>query len=209
MQIAFIGYGELGRQIHSLIQQASSAGEAIFFDDNLWQEKKANAFPFEAYEDDLYKNYSFIVSLGYKQLPAKQKTIRRLDELGRNIYSFIHPSCFVNSSAVIENGVVAYPMCNIDKDVKIRKGVLLNNSVTISHNTTIEDCCYVSPGAILSGNVTVGENTFIGAGVIVANNINIGKNVIIGIGTVVTQDIGDNSSVIGNPMKFVNRLHLE
>jgi sugar O-acyltransferase (sialic acid O-acetyltransferase NeuD family) len=208
MKIAFIGYGELGRQIHTLIQQTGSATEAIFFDDGLYQQKQVNAFPFETYPDELYKDYSFIVSLGYKQLPAKQKIIKRLDDLGRSIYSFIHPSCFVNTSAMIENGVVAYPMCNIDKEVKIGKGVLLNNSVTISHNTAIGNCCYVSPGVVLSGNVTIGENTFIGAGAIVANNITIGINVTIGIGTVVTEDVADNSAVIGNPMKFVNGLHL-
>ena len=208
MKIAFIGYGELGRQIHALIRQTGAAAEAIFFDDTLCQQKQVNAFPFKMYEDDLYKEYSFIISLGYKQLPAKQKVIEKLDGLGRNLYSFIHPSCFVNPSAIVEKGVVAYPMCNIDKEVKIEKGVLLNNSVTISHNAVIESCCYLSPGVVLSGNVTVGENTFMGSGATVANNISIGKNVIIGIGTVVTQDIADNSSVIGNPMKFVNSLHL-
>ena len=208
MQIAFIGYGELGRQIHAFIQQSLLPAEAIFFDDQLYQQKQTNAFPFEAYEKELYKNYSFIIALGYQQLPAKQRIIQRLNELGRTVYSFIHSSCFVNHSAIIENGVVVYPMCNIDKEVRIGKGVLLNNSVTISHNTVIGNCCYLSPGVVLSGNVRIGENTFIGAGTIVANDISIGKNVLIGIGTVVTQDVADNICVIGNPMKFVNSLHL-
>ena len=208
MKIAFIGYGELGRQIHALIQQTGAVLEAIFFDDLLYQQKEVNAFPFNSYEDDLYKDYAFIVGLGYKQLPAKQKVIEKLDGLGRNLYSFIHPTCFINPSAIVAKGVVAYPMCNIDREVKIGKGVVLNNSVTISHNAVIESCCYLSPGVVLSGNVTIGENTFIGAGATVANNISVGKNVIIGIGTVVTQDIADNSYVIGNPMKFVNSLHL-
>lgn len=208
MQIAFIGYGELGRQIHAFIQQSYSPEETIFFDDLLYEQKLANSFPFDLYEHELYKNHLFIIGLGYKQLLAKQQTILRLDELGRTIYSFIHPTCYVNSSAIIEKGVVAYPMCNIDKEVKVGKGVLLNNSVTISHNTVIGNCCYLSPGVVLSGNVKMGEKTFIGAGAVVANDIRIGKNVIIGIGTVVTQDVADNSCVIGNPMKFVNSLHL-
>lgn len=208
MKIAFIGYGELGRQIHALVQQTNAVAEAIFFDDSLCRQEQVNAFPFETYEDDLYKEYSFIISLGYKQLPAKKKVIEKLDGLGRNLYSFIHPSCFVNPSAIVDSGVVAYPMCNIDQQVKIGKGVVLNNSVTVSHNAVIGSGCYLSPGVVLSGNVIVGENTFIGAGATVANNICIGKNVIIGIGTVVTKNIGDNSFVIGNPIKFVNSLHL-
>ncbi|MGZ8559881.1 MAG: acetyltransferase [Chitinophagaceae bacterium] len=208
MQIAFIGYGELGRQIHAFIRQLYSPAETIFFDDVLHAQKQADSLPFDSYEQELYKNHLFIIGLGYKHLLAKQRAILRLDELGRTIYSFIHPTCFVNSSAIIENGVIAYPMCNIDKEVKIGKGVLLNNSVTISHNTVIGNCCYLSPGVVLSGNVDIGEKTFIGAGAIVANDISIGKNVIIGIGTVVTQHVADDSCVIGNPMKFVNSLHL-
>lgn len=208
MKIAFIGYGDLGRQVHSLIQQTGSPGEAIFFDDSLYQQRQANAFPFEDYGNDEYKNYSFIVSLGYKQLPAKKKILQKLTESARDLYSFIHPTCFVNPSAVIDNGVIAYPMCNIDKEARIGTGVVLNNSVIVSHNAIIGSGCYLSPGVVVSGNVTVEENTFIGAGAILSNNISIGKNVIIGVGTVVTQDVADNSSVIGNPMKFVNSLHL-
>jgi len=208
MQIAFIGYGELGRQVHALIQQSHSPAKTVFFDDRLYQQQQENVFPFKDYEEKLYENYFFVIGLGYKQLAAKQKVMQRLNELGRKIYSFIHPSCFVNGSAVIENGVVAYPMCNIDKEVKVGSGVLLNNSVTISHDVMIGSCCYLSPGVVLSGNVTVGRNTFIGAGAIVANNVSIGEHVIIGIGTVVTRDVADNSCVIGNPMKFVNSLHL-
>jgi sugar O-acyltransferase (sialic acid O-acetyltransferase NeuD family) len=208
MKIAFIGYGELGRQIHAHIRHTGTASEAIFFDDLLCQQKQVNAFAFNTYENELYKDYAFIIGLGYRQLPAKKKVIEKLDGLGRSLYSFIHPSCFVSPSAIVESGVVAYPMCNIDKEVKIERGVLLNNSVTISHNTVIHSCCYLSPGVVLSGNVTIGESTFIGAGTTVGNNITVGKNVIIGIGTIVTRDIADNSSVIGNPMKLVNSLHL-
>jgi len=208
MKIAFIGYGDLGRQVHALIQQAGAPVEAIFFDDNLYQQKQLNAFPFESYANDEYKNYSFIVSLGYKRLAAKKKILQRLADSGRNLCSVIHPSCFVNPSATIDHGVIAYPMCNIDMETRIGKGVVLNNSVIVSHNSIIGNCCYLSPGVVVSGNVAIGENTFIGAGAILSNSIKIGNNVIIGVGTVVTQDVADNSTVIGNPMKFVNSLQL-
>ena len=62
---------------------------------------------------------------------------------------------------------------------------------------------YLSPGVVLSGNVSVGADTFIGSGVIVSNGISIGSNSVIGIGSVITQDVPDNSTVIGNPMKFL------
>ena len=67
MQTAFIGYGELGEQVHALIQQANPAMQSVFFDDELFAGKATNAFPFSAYEADSYKNYSFIIYLGYKR----------------------------------------------------------------------------------------------------------------------------------------------
>ena len=208
MQIAFIGYGELGMQVHELIRQVHSQLEAIFFDDMLFQKKENNVFPFEAYSEERFKNYSFVIGLGYRHFAYKQKVLQCLNELGRNLFSFVHSSCFVSPSAMIGAGTVAYPLCNIDRQVKIGEGVLLNNSVIISHNSIIGDGCYLSPGVIVSGNVTIGMDTFIGSGSVIANNINIGNKVVIGIGTVVTQNIADGACVIGNPMSIVKKLHL-
>jgi sugar O-acyltransferase (sialic acid O-acetyltransferase NeuD family) len=208
MKIAFIGYGELGRQIHAFIQQSGSITEVIFFDDVLYAQKPDNAFPFASYSDEDYKDCLFIVALGYKHLPVKQKIMARLSETKRKIFSFVHPACFLNSSAIIKEGAFLYPMCNIDKDAQVGAGTLLNNSVVVSHNSVIGDCCYVSPGVVISGNVNIGACTFIGSGTVVTNDVKIGNHVVIGVGTVVTKDIPDNSVVIGNPMKFVNTLHL-
>jgi sugar O-acyltransferase (sialic acid O-acetyltransferase NeuD family) len=208
MHAAFIGYGELGEQVHALIQQAWPGVQPVFFDDELFAKKAANAFPFSSYDEEKFKDYSFIICLGYKRPNEKQQILQHLNRTGRKAFSFCHATCFVSPTAMIGEGAIVYPMCNIDKEVKIGNGVLLNNSVTVSHNAVIGDCCYLSPGVVLSGYVTVGEKTFIGAGAVVANNVRIGNNVIIGIGTVVTKDVPDNSFVIGNPMQFVKNLQL-
>jgi maltose O-acetyltransferase len=57
----------------------------------------------------------------------------------------------------------------------------------------------------ISGFVEIGEHTFIGAGATVANNVTIGSNATIGIGTVVTRNVPSGASVIGNPMKLLNK----
>ena len=205
MQLAFVGYGELGKQLRDFFPQGSN-NELVFFDDDLYKQKAPFSFPFVDYQEDNYKHFSCIVALGYKNLELRQKILHNLESKGRIISGFTHPSCFINSSSVIGKGVFIYPMCNIDKDVKIGNGSLLNNNVVLCHNTEIGECCYISPGAVLSGNVTVGDNTFIGAGTLISNNIKIGRNVTIGIGSVITKDISDNLFVIGNPMQFVKEL---
>lgn len=206
MLIAFIGYGEMGVQIHELLQQKYATITPVYFDDELYKAKIKNAHPFKDYSKDNFKKKSFIICLGYKHAVLKTKIFKQLVKLDRKILSCVHASCFVSKTASIGAGTILYPMSNIDKEVKIGNAVIVNNSVVISHNSTIGDSCYLSPAVVLSGNVTIGENTFLGTGTLVANSINIGKNVFVGIGTVVTKDIPDNSYVIGNPMKFVDNL---
>ncbi|MCX6210269.1 MAG: DapH/DapD/GlmU-related protein [Bacteroidetes bacterium] len=208
MKIAFIGYGELGVQINSFITQTFQNIEPIYFDDNLFEKKVPNSKPFKEYNNKEFKNFHFAICLGYKHSATKQEVLNNLLQLNRTIFSYIHPTSFVNNSATIGKNSFIYPMCNIDKDVVVGNGVLLNNSVVISHNSTIGNGCYLSPGVIISGNVNIGSNSFLGTGTLVTNGVTIGKNVVVGIGTVVTKNIADNMIVIGNPMKIVSKLNI-
>lgn len=208
MQIAFIGYGDLGIQVGAFLKQQYASFDAVYFDDVLFASKKTNAYPFNDFENPMFKDCGFVICLGYKHAALKNIISKKLIELGYKHLSFIHPSCFVNETAKLGVGVICYPMCNIDRKAEIGNGVLLNNSVVVSHNCVIGDACYLSPGVVVSGNVQIGENSFLGSGSLVANDIVIGKNVVIGIGTVVTQNLPDNSFVIGNPMKFVEKINV-
>jgi sugar O-acyltransferase (sialic acid O-acetyltransferase NeuD family) len=203
--IAFIGFGNLGKQIYNMISMSKKIEEYIFFDDLLLKEGNSKSFPFFDYSKDDFKDYDFYVTLGYKSLQEKSKIIGKLITLKRSLPGYIHNTAFINQTAQLKDGIFIYPMCNIDMNVTIGYGVILNNSVTISHDNVIGDCSYLSPGVIVSGFVEIGKATFLGSGSIISNNIKIGSNVIIGAGTVVTRDIPDNSSVIGNPMKILNK----
>lgn len=209
MQIAFIGYGEMGNQVYELLKQKYATIKPVYFDDKMYKAKVKNAYPFKDYVKDSFKKYGFIICLGYKHASLKTNIFKQLLKLERKNLSVVHATCFVSNSAVVGGGSVLYPMCNIDKEAKIGNAVLLNNSVVISHNSSVGNSCYFSPGVVLSGNVTIGDNTFLGAGVVVSNGIKIGKNVVAGIGTVITKNIPDNSFVIGNPMKFVDKLTIQ
>ena len=200
-----IGYGELGKQIHDFLSVSDSNYDFYFFDDEHLKTKGKHALPFNDFKKQDFRDFDFFIGLGYKHLSIKPEIINELLRLKRNLPSFIHPSCFFNSSAKIGPGTVIYPMCNIDKGVKIGNGVLLNNTVTLSHDTVIGDACFLSPGVTASGNVSIGEGAFIGAGSVISNGINIGKNVQIGIGSVVNSNIPDNCSAIGNPLRLLGK----
>lgn len=200
-KIAFVGFGELGKQYHSFLE-ANPTDNIIYFDDFLFNSSVLNAQPFNDYNRGTFSDFSFYVALGYKHLKLKKEILETLETA--LLPEFIHHSAYVSQDALIGKAVFVYPKSNIDKGVRIGYGSLLNNSTVISHDCTIGACCYLSPGVVLSGQVSVGDCTFIGSGAVIANGLKVGNNVTIGIGTVVTKNIPDNSVVIGNPMRFLS-----
>ncbi len=205
-KIGLIGYGELGQQVFNfLAHYYNNNTEYFYFDDDKDSYSLTNCFSFCDYKLDDFADLTFFVCLGYKHLRLKVNIIKDLQKLNRSVLSFIHSTVYKDSTIKMGHGSIIYPGCIIDKDVVIKDGVLINNSVTLSHNCVISDGCYISPGVVISGKVIIGENTFIGSGSIVSNNITIGSDCIIGVGSVITKNIPNNSSVIGNPMKYLSK----
>lgn len=204
-KIGIIGFGDLGKQIQSFLA-VNGLTNFVYFDDTLQQEKSANLKFKEFQKPNLATEY--YVGLGYKNLRMRLEVISKLAVLKFKFPSIIHSTCFVSGSSKIADGVYIYPKCIIDHNVEIREGSILNNGVIVSHDSIVGNCCYISPGAILSGKVVIGDCTFIGAGSILSDGVQLGKDVTVGIGTVVTQNVPDGSFVIGNPMKFVNKINL-
>jgi sugar O-acyltransferase (sialic acid O-acetyltransferase NeuD family) len=202
---AFVGYGELGRQVDALVTGMEGPGEACYFDDVLRSTGHAGAQPFDAYLAERFRDCTFYVCLGYKHLRARAEAVAGLANAGRRLPVLRHLSAYVAGSAHLEAGTIVYPLANVDKDVEIGRGALLNNSVVVSHNSRIGECCYLCPGVVLSGFVTIGARTFVGSGAVVADGVSIGDDAIIGIGTVVTRDVPHGVSVIGNPMRELSR----
>ncbi len=204
-KIAYVGFGELGRQIADMLSTTGTPHERIVFDDACHKLGMTNSHPFEHYADDEFAGLQFQVCLGYKHLTMKSEILRRLIDLNRTVPAYVHPTAFVSPSATLGQGTVLYPLCNLGKEAAVGHCVLLNNSVTVSHNTKIGDGCYLSPGVVTSGFVTIGRNVFIGSGAVISNNVTIGDDAMVAIGTVVTRDVPAGTSAIGNPMRLRER----
>jgi serine O-acetyltransferase len=79
--------------------------------------------------------------------------------------------------------------------IKIGKNCNINHSVTIGRA--------YKGGKI--GRPTIDDNVWIGTGSVIVGGINIGKNVLIAPNSFVNFNVPDNSLVIGNPAKIIEK----
>jgi sugar O-acyltransferase (sialic acid O-acetyltransferase NeuD family) len=203
--IGIIGFGALGRQILDLLDLGSGGQPVLLFDDAMHDQGAENSFPFDSFLDERFAECVFYVGLGYRHLPLKAQLIQRLRSAGRRVPPLVHGSCSVHPTSSLGDGCILYPLCNVGAHVALGEGALLNNSVVVSHESRVGSSAYLSPGVVLSGRVTVGEAAFLGTGVLVADQRVVGRHARVGIGTVVTRDVPDGASVIGNPMRVLDR----
>lgn len=84
--------------------------------------------------------------------------------------------------------------------------IVVNPDVIIGNNFNISQGCLIGNSKGKSGGVPViGDNVCMNANSIIVGGVRIGNNVLIAPGAFINFDVPDNSIVIGNPGKIVER----
>jgi sugar O-acyltransferase (sialic acid O-acetyltransferase NeuD family) len=178
-KVIIVGAGDLGLQFQHMIENYSEDRVVGWIDDTKNIGKKISGVKVIGKIEDLKTINSpttIALAIGYKHSQFKLKLIKTLKNNSFiELYSFIHPSAFVDISARLEPGVVIYPNATIDMRVFIKSGTIINNTVTVSHDTVINQGVFLAPSVTVSGNVEIGQGCFIGAGSIIKDGVNIGN----------------------------------
>ena len=128
---------------------------------------------------------------------------KKLQDIGLQTISVIHPSAIIAKTASIGNGTVVAANVVINPSAKIGDNCIINTGATIDHDNFIADNVHISPGANLAGNVSIDNYSHIGIGASIINGIVIGQNATIGAGAVVTRNVPDNAVAAGVPTKII------
>lgn len=153
---------------------------------------------------DSLPNYSkFIGAMGS---PLRKRFLTKIEELGFDFETIIHPSAVIGGDVEIGKGCIICPGVVLTTEVSIGDHTIINANSTISHNCNIGEYVTICPGTNIAGNVTIKDSCWIGIGSVILQNISIGEASFIGAGTVVTNEIKDKTLAFGIPARAIKKM---
>ncbi|MFM7023634.1 MAG: acetyltransferase [Flavobacteriales bacterium] len=200
-KIAIVGYSGHA----TVIEDALLSADTSLFGYFEQKEKPGVKMQFLGSEKDnlqWIRDNDFIVAIGDNALRAKIYN-NLLSEISYVPSSVIHSRSYISKTAQLGNYVQVLTHAVIHPYAKVGKGTICNTASLVEHECEVGDFCHIAVGAVLCGNVKVGDYSFVGAGAVVRPGITIGANVTIGAGAVIVKDVPDNSTVVGNPMRYI------
>ena len=132
---------------------------------------------------------------GIGNLAIRIKVFRKLAEAGFVCPAVVHPTAFVEASAILSPGVQIFPHAYIGSEVQLGFGSIVNTGAIVSHECILGSYVNISPGAILAGEVKADDGVLIGMGATINLQAAIGSHAKIGNGATVKSDVPENGIV--------------
>ena len=194
-----IGAGGHGRVVREAAL-ISGWDEVDFFDDNLANHKSEGVKGgIDRYIDQMNSYQGVTISIG--NVAARLNIHHKLEKLGVNFVTVIHPFTSISPSAVIGPGSVVLAGAIVNSSARIGSSSILNTGCSIDHDCVLEDFVHICPGVHLAGGVSIGRETWVGIGSNVIQNVKIGASVFVAAGSIVVSDVPSGQKVKGVPAK--------
>jgi len=132
---------------------------------------------------------------GIGNLKSRLDVYDLLAQSGYHCPTVLHPTAFIEDSAVLGEGCQVMPLAYIGTQVEAGFGCIINTGAIVSHDCQLADYVNLSPGATLAGGVVVGEGTLVGMRATVNLNVRVGRRALIGNGATVKADVPDGGVV--------------
>lgn len=141
-------------------------------------------------EYEIQENDIFMIAIG--ENPGRNIIIDYFESQNAKFFSYIHSSCYVNSSSKIGEGLIMAPFCIINANVNLGKHALINSYSGIGHDCIIGNRLIQYPYAAINGNCTIGNNLTMGTKATIFPKVTMGNNCTITSHSYVKSNKGDN-----------------
>jgi acetyltransferase EpsM len=138
----------------------------------------------------------------------KLERVEKFKKLGvppEALASAVHPRACLDPSTKLGHGVLISPLAATSVRVEIGNCVHAYPHSYIAHEAVVGDFATLTAHAIVGARVIVGEGAQLGLGSAIREDVKVGRYALIGMGSVVLEDIPDNSIVVGNPARSIQR----
>ncbi len=119
--------------------------------------------------------------------------------------TLVHPLSCVSTRARLGRGVYVAAGASVGGSATIGDHVSISPGVIVGHDSILQDFAIVAPGAVVSGFVRVGSSAYLGARSVIRQHVQIGEQALVGMGAVVLRDVLEESVVVGNPARLIQR----
>jgi len=200
-KLVIYGAGGHGRSLAALIRTSASFEILGFLDDGVDPGAQVLGLTVlggggklgKLAEDGIHLAVNGVGGIG--DLGTRLQVFDRLSRAGFFTPTVIHPTAFIEDSAVLGDGVQVFPSAYIGTEVDIGYGCIINTGVIVSHDCQLSPYVNLSPGATLAGGVSVGEGALIGMRATVNLYVQVGSHALIGNGATVKADVPDGGVV--------------
>jgi sugar O-acyltransferase (sialic acid O-acetyltransferase NeuD family) len=125
----------------------------------------------------------------------RTSAFKEAKEMGLPLFTFIHSTASVSSSAEVEEGVIIGPHSFISANAHIKKNVTVNAFCGVGHGSTIGSHSVLSPQSMINGDCNIGEGVMLGSRTTLLPKTKIGNYSTIDAGCIIRKDIPNFSMV--------------
>lgn len=200
-RLIIFGAGGHGRSLAALVQKLGGLDLLGFVDDGVPAGTEILGLPVLGGRDKLRALAAEGIRLaingvgGIGKLNVRLAVFDLLRGAGFHLPKVIHPTAFIEDSAVLADGVQVFPLAYVGTEVSAGFGTIINTGAIVSHDCRLGESVILSPGATLAGGVTVGAGSLIGMRATVNLNLQIGANALIGNSATVKADVPNGGVV--------------
>ena len=165
-RLVIIGAGGYGLSIADIAMQLGSYSSVSFLDDTTGVDIEGICDSFISYIDE---DTFFYPAFGSNAL--RSEWIKRLDEAGCQLASFVHLGAYVSPTCQIGRAVVIMPNAAVATGTCLEDGVIINIGAIVDHGCRVGRCSHIAPGAIVKAENNIPAFTKIESGEVVMNRV--------------------------------------